>query len=137
MKVFRGAQPYDTENRTLVTPHTAGNDDTAYWKNFGWEKAIASGMQVSGAPFSGKVGFVKTEMSWPITHMVAPKDQALGCTDCHTGAGGRLAGIEGVYLPARDRNGLIDTAGWSIALLTLLGVSGHGLLRIASRRRTH
>ena len=37
MKVFHGAQPYDPENRTLVTPHTAGNDDTAYWKNFGWE----------------------------------------------------------------------------------------------------
>jgi octaheme c-type cytochrome (tetrathionate reductase family) len=137
MKVFRGSQPYDTENRTLVTPHTAGNDDAAYWKNFGWEKAIASGMQVSGAPFSGKVGFVKTEMSWPITHMVAPKDQALGCTDCHTAAGGRLAGIEGVYLPARDRNSLIDTAGFGLALLTLLGVSGHGLLRIASRGRTH
>jgi hypothetical protein len=69
--------------------------------------------------------------------MVAPKDKALVCTDCHTAAGGRLAGIEGVYIPARDRNGLIDTAGWGLALLTLLGVSGHGLLRIASRRRTH
>lgn len=136
MKVFRGSQPYDTENRTLVTPHTAGNDDTAYWKNFGWEKAVASGMQVSGAPFSGKLGFVKTEMSWPITHMVAPKDKALGCTDCHTAAGGRLAGIEGVYLPARDRNVLIDTAGWGLALLTFFGVAGHGLLRFASRRRT-
>ena len=136
MKVFRGQQPVDLVNQTLVTPHTAGNDDTAYWKNFGWEKAIASGMQVSGAPFSGKVGFVKTEMSWPITHMVAPKEKALGCVDCHQ-EGGRLAGIKGVYLPARDHNRLIDTAGWSLALLTLLGVAGHGLLRVVSARRRH
>jgi len=26
----RGSQPYDPVNKTLVTPHTAGNDDTAY-----------------------------------------------------------------------------------------------------------
>ena len=134
MKVMRGQQPYDTVNQTLVTPHTAGSDDKAYWKNFGWEKAIASGMAVSDAPFSGKIGFVKTEMSWPITHMVAPKDQALGCTDCHQKAG-RLAAIEGVYMPARDRHALIDTAGWGLAGLALLGVAGHGLMRTFSRGR--
>ncbi len=78
MKVFRGKQPYDPVNKTLVMPHTAGNDDSGYWKNFDWEKAIADGMQDVGAPFSGKVDFIKTEMSWPITHMVAPKDKALG-----------------------------------------------------------
>jgi hypothetical protein len=26
---------------TLITPHTAGNDDTGYWKNLEWNKAIA------------------------------------------------------------------------------------------------
>ena len=134
MKVMRGQQPYDTVNQTLVTPHTAGSDDKAYWKNFGWEKAIASGMAVSDAPFSGKIGFVRTEMSWPITHMVAPKDQALGCTDCHQKAG-RLAAIEGVYMPARDRHALIDTAGWGLAALALLGVAGHGLMRVVARGR--
>lgn len=133
MKVFRGQQPYDTVNQTLVTPHTAGGGDKAYWKNFGWEKAIASGMQVASAPFSGQVGFVKTQMSWPITHMVAPKDKALGCSDCHQAAG-RLQGIDGVYIPARDRHPLIDTLGWAAAALTLLGVAGHGLLRAVMRR---
>ena len=135
MKVMRGQQPYDTVNQTLVTPHTAGSDDRAYWKNFGWEKAIASGMAVASAPFSGQVGFVKTEMSWPITHMVAPKEKALGCTDCHQ-AQGRLAGVPGVYLPARDRQPLLDMAGWGLVLVTLLGVTGHGLLRATNRRRS-
>ncbi len=134
LKVFRGSQPYDPVNKTLVTPHTAGNDDTAYWKNFGWEKAIESGMKVSGAPFSGKVDFIKTEMSWPITHMVAPKEKALGCVECHS-KDGRLAGITGVYLPGRDSFALMDQAGWLAALATLAGVLGHGALRIAASRR--
>jgi len=134
LKVFRGVQPYDPVNKTLVTPHTAGMDDTAYWTNFGWEKAIATGMKVSGAPFSGEVDFVKTEMSWPITHMVAPKEKALGCVECHSD-NGRLAGIDGVYLPARDRLGQLDRLGWGLALLTLLGVVGHGAMRMASRGR--
>jgi octaheme c-type cytochrome (tetrathionate reductase family) len=136
MKVFRGKQPYDAVNQTLVTPHTAGGGDKAYWKNFGWEKAIESGMQVAGQPFSGRVGFIETEMSWPITHMVAPKDKALGCVGCHQQAG-RLAGVDGVYLPGRDRNRLIDTAGWTLALLALLGVTGHGLMRVRSARKLH
>jgi octaheme c-type cytochrome (tetrathionate reductase family) len=136
MKVMRGQQPYDIENGTLVTPHTAGGDERAYWRSFGWARAIESGMQVADAPFSGRWGFVKTEMSWPITHMVAPKDKALGCAECHSLAG-RLAGITGVYLPARDRNRVIDTAGWAIAVLTLVGVLGHGAMRVVRGRPTH
>ena len=50
MKVMRGTQPYDPVNKTLVMPHTAGNDDTAYWKNFNWEKAIATGMKDATHP---------------------------------------------------------------------------------------
>jgi hypothetical protein len=73
-------------------------------------------------------------MYWPITHMVAPKDKALGCVECHT-KGGRLEGIEGVYLPGRDANPFIDKAGWTLALLTLLGVLGHGVLRIFTARK--
>jgi hypothetical protein len=50
-------------------------------------------------------------MSWPITHMVAPKEKALACVECHS-KDGRLAGIEGVYMPgASDNNKLVDTAG--------------------------
>ncbi len=134
MKVFRGAQPYDPINKTLITPHTAGNDDTGFWKNLAWDKAIPVGMKDSGAPYSGKFEFINTEMSWPITHMVAPKEKALGCVECHA-RDGRLAGIQGVYLPGRDANRMVDTGGWALALLTLLGVTGHGLLRVVNRRR--
>ena len=83
MKVMHGTQPFDPVNHTLVMPHTAGNDKIGYWKNFNWENAIADGMQNMGAPYSGKVDFIKTEMYWPITHMVAPKEDALTCAQCH------------------------------------------------------
>ncbi len=132
MKVFRGSQPYDAVNKTLITPHTAGNDDTGFWKNLDWDKAIPVGMSDSGAPYSGKFDFIRTEMSWPITHMVAPKEKALGCADCHA-ANGRLAGIEGVYLPGRDANAWVDRAGWALALLVLAATAAHGAKRFISR----
>ncbi|MGE5505169.1 MAG: tetrathionate reductase family octaheme c-type cytochrome [Actinomycetota bacterium] len=135
VKVFRGKQPYDPVNHTLVKPHTAGNDDTAYWKNFGWEKAIAVGMNSAGKPFSGQVDFVSTVMSWPSTHMVAPKEKALACTECHVREGGRLDGIEGVYMPRRDRWALMDIVMGLAALGTLGGVAVHGLLRILAHRK--
>ncbi len=134
VKKFGGKQPFDVINKTLITPHTAGNDDTGYWKNLEWNKAIQVGMKTSGTPYSGKYDFIKTEMSWPITHMVAPKEKALGCIECHS-KDGRLTGITGVYLPGRDGNRLFDTAAWSIALLTLLGVLGHGALRFTIHRK--
>lgn len=132
LKVFRGSQPYDPVNKTLITPHTAGNDDTGFWKNLDWDKAIPVGMSDSGAPYSGKFDFIRTEMSWPITHMVAPKDKALGCADCHA-ANGRLAGVEGVYLPGRDANPWVDRAGWALALLVLAATAAHGAKRFVSR----
>ena len=134
IKVFRGKQPYDPVNMTLVTPHTAGNDDTAYWKNFGWEKAIATGMATAGAPFSGKVDFIETQMSWPITHMVAPKEDALSCVQCHA-KDGRLKSVQGIYLPGRGDSRLLDMAGWTLALLTLIGVLIHAAGRIYASRR--
>ena len=135
MKVFRGTQPYDPVNKTLVTPHTAGNDDTGFWKNLDWDKAIAVGMKDSGAPFSGKFDFIKTEMSWPITHMVAPKEKALGCVECHAKQrpAGRITGRVHAR-PRRQHAGRHAPAG-RLALLTLLGVLGHGALRIVSRRK--
>jgi len=74
---------------------------------------------------------------WPITHMVAPKEKALGCVECHA-SGGRLEKVTGIYIPGRsaDHARGLDTSGWAIALLALLGVIGHGLGRfVASGRR--
>jgi hypothetical protein len=136
VKVFRGKQPFDLETQSLVIPHTFGNDNSAYWSNFDWQKSIEAGMASVGARYSGKYGFVATEMSWPITHMVAPKEDTLACEACHS-RNGRLANIEGVYLPGRDRNRVIDFLGWAAALLALIGVIIHGGLRIYAARKGH
>ena len=91
-------------------------------------------MEAAGAKFSGEYKFINTEMSWPITHMVAPKDDALSCQQCHK-KGGRLEGIEGVYIPGRDANPWIDKIGLLVALLTLVGVLVHGAIRIIMSKR--
>jgi len=134
VKVFRGMQPYDPVNKRLVVPHTAGKDDTAYWENFDWEKAITTGMKSADLPFSGKVDFIKTQMSWPITHMVAPAENALVCEDCHS-KDGRLQHIEGVYIPGRDASEWLDRIGWTLAFLSLIGVLVHGALRFFTRSK--
>ena len=100
VKVFRGVQPYDPVNKTLIMPHTYGTDAAAYFKSFNWEKAAAAGMADRGLPFSGKVDFIKSEMTWPLTHMVAPKEQTLACKECHNAKGslanGRLKNLPGL-----------------------------------------
>jgi len=134
VKRFRGKQPYDLEHLTLLVPHTATPDDTALWFNYDWDRALAAGTAAAGQPFSGRFGFVETEMLWPITHMVAPGEQALGCVECHS-RDGRLKAVSGVYLPGRDHSLLLDRAGFGLAGLALLGVLGHGTLRIFTRRK--
>lgn len=89
-KHFTAIQPYDSGNNTLAIPHLFGSDDTAYWKNFDWNKALAAGMEYIGAPYSGQYDFVETEMYWPITHMVSPATDAVRCQECHTKEEGRL-----------------------------------------------
>lgn len=134
VKVFRGKQPYDVGNQTLAVFHTAGNDDAAFWKNYDWEKAMEVGMAATGVKYSGKMDFVKTEMSWPITHMVAPKEDALSCAQCHKEKG-RLENVKGIYMPGTNNTPIIDKLGFGIALLTLLGVLIHGGIRIITSRK--
>lgn len=128
-KVHRGKQAYDPELKNLLVVHTAGEDHTALWHNFDWPKAIQTGMETVGLPWSGKYDFVATEMSWPITHMVAPKDDAVSCAQCHS-ADSRLKGIDGIWLPGLHKNEWLDLAGWAAALLALLGVLIHGAARV-------
>jgi octaheme c-type cytochrome (tetrathionate reductase family) len=133
-KVMRGKQPYDSINNTLVIPHVFGNDDTAYWGNYDWDKAITVGMEYAGAEYSGEYDFIETEMYWPITHMVAPAEDALACESCHTRNQGILEGIEGIYIPGLTKNKTLDTIGWSMSLFTLAGVTVHGLARLLSKK---
>ena len=138
VKVFRGKQPYDIETKSLLVPHTAAgygeNDDTAFWQSYKWEAALKAGAAAVDQPFSGKFDFVKTEMTWPITHMVAPKEDALTCTQCHSKSG-RLQGVEGIYMPGRDNKPWLDTLGWLAVLGTLFGVMVHGGVRIYLSRK--
>jgi hypothetical protein len=46
-----------------------------------------------------------------------------------------MAGIEGVYIPGRDRFVWLDLIGFGVAGLTLLAALGHGLLRIVASTR--
>jgi len=133
VKTFTGKQPIDAGLGTLAVAHTAGKDDAAYWGNYDWEKSLTVGMASVGAEYSGELGFVSTTMRWPITHMVAPKDDALRCKDCHRDHG-RLAGLDGIYMPGRDRSVLLDTGGGLLALLALAGVLVHGGGRIVAHR---
>jgi hypothetical protein len=69
--------------------------------------------------------------------MVAPKEQAVSCVQCHSpAAGSRLAGIGGVYLPARDHHPWIDRLGWLAVAGALAGVLVHAGARILTHRRT-
>jgi octaheme c-type cytochrome (tetrathionate reductase family) len=134
IKRFTGRQPYDVGNNQLLVFHTAGKDDSALWENFNWDKAIEFGMKSIGAEYSGKFAFVDTEMSWPITHMVAPKEDALSCQQCHA-KGGRLDKVPGIYIPARDNIPWLDRIGWLAVFAALIGVLVHGGLRIYLSRK--
>ena len=138
IKVFRGKQPYDPVNSTLIVAHTSGHDDTGYWQNLDWNKAITAGMLSAGKPFSGKVGFIETKMSWPITHMVAPAQDALECQECHK-KDGRLEAIDDIYIPGRHARETLDFVSWGRSTLPLMGVLAHTSVRLFSfyrRKRT-
>jgi hypothetical protein len=133
-KAMRGRQPYDVENKTLLMTHVFGKDPNAFWGNFDWDKALAAGMKDAGAPYSGKFGFVDSVYYWPITHMVAPKEDAVACESCHA-RDGRLKDVNGFYMPGRDRFAALDFAGFALAGLLLAVSLAHLLIRIAASRR--
>ncbi len=87
VKRFTAVQPYDAGKNVLVIPHlfpTNATDTAAYWKGYNWTNAINAGMASVGQTFSGQMGWVNTEMYWVENHMVAPKEEALTCLDCHS-----------------------------------------------------
>lgn len=135
-KIHKGKQPYDKVNKTLLIPHLFGKKGTgAYWADYDWKKALASGMQHAGLPFSGEFDFVETRYVYPTTHMVAPKDNALACVECHHHSRSRLAALSGFYMPGRDRIRALDTLGILIVLGSLVGVFFHGIGRVFAGKR--
>jgi octaheme c-type cytochrome (tetrathionate reductase family) len=81
-KVHRAKQPYDKNEKFLLSPVTAG--EGGYWREFDWHKAFRLGGEITGFKYSGAYGFVTTRMYWPLSHMVSAKDKALKCNDCHS-----------------------------------------------------
>ncbi|MBV6395598.1 MAG: hypothetical protein HFACDABA_01176 [Anaerolineales bacterium] len=84
-KLHVAKQPYDTVNRYLLQPRTAG--EGGFWSTFDWLSALTLGAQDTGMKFSGQYGFAETWMYWPTTHMVQPKEYSLQCDACHADNG--------------------------------------------------
>ncbi len=80
-KVHRAMQHYDKKLDVLLPPVTGG--EGGYWHDFDWDKALRLGAKAAGIEYSGEYGWAKTAMYWPLSHMVAPKEKALRCDDCH------------------------------------------------------
>jgi len=137
VKIHRGDQIYDLENNylILVKLFSEVKGDSAYWKDFNWNLSAQAGMNRVGLPFSGKYDFIKTEMYWPINHMVAPKENALSCGDCHTRENGRLATVNDFYLLGRDRNIILDFIGKWLIIISIIIVIVHNTIRIYSAYR--
>ncbi|MTW21707.1 tetrathionate reductase family octaheme c-type cytochrome [Allochromatium palmeri] len=127
--------PADMGNGTLVYNHLWGEDEDSYWGNYDMGRSIAHGMKQFNLPYSGEYGFVETFSYWPITHMVAPKEEALACSDCHA-ENGRLDGVTGIYMPGRDHNVWVDTIGIIAVIGTLFVILGHALIRFFSSMKT-
>lgn len=81
-KIHKGKQIADKENSYLLPVHLFGKG--GYWKTFDWDKSVITGAKNAGIDYSGKYTWAETEMYWKINHMVAPKEDALGCGDCHS-----------------------------------------------------
>lgn len=137
LKRHRARQPADPVNQILIQPKLYADNpgEGAFWKDFNWQRASEVGMKEAGLPYSGKYDFIETVMNWPVNHMVGTKENTVKCVECHTQNGSRLAGLNDFYMPARDRNGIVETSGIAIIIMTLIGVAGHGAMRIFSSRK--
>jgi hypothetical protein len=80
-KVHRAKQPYDRVHNILLQPVTSG--EGGFWHEFNWDKALRLGSDLMKIKYSGSYGFARTDMYWPISHMVPPASQALRCCECH------------------------------------------------------
>ena len=138
VKIHTAKQPFDPINRILIQPklYADKKGEGAFWKDFNWQTASAEGMKEVGLPFSGKISFMKTEMYWPINHMVASKENTLQCNSCHTRNNSRLAKLTDFYMPGRDYSSLVDTGGKWLLILLITGILIHATIRIIYYRKS-
>ncbi|MCX6162001.1 MAG: cytochrome C, partial [Ignavibacteriae bacterium] len=137
VKIHRAKQPYDPINRILIQPKLFADTkgEGALWKDFDWKRASEVGMKDVNLPFSGSISFIRTQMYWPVNHMVSSKDKSVKCTECHTRNDSRLASLKDFYIPGRDYNAFVEFSGKTIIILSIFGVAIHGTIRIYSSRK--
>ncbi|MFO7752301.1 MAG: tetrathionate reductase family octaheme c-type cytochrome [Desulfobacteraceae bacterium] len=130
-KIHKGKQPYDKVHKRLLAPLLTG--EKGYWTTFDMQEALTIGNRTLDIEYSGEFDYVETTYAYPSTHMVAPKEKALNCTECHIRENGRIAELSGIYLPGRDRLKILDTIGWLAVFGALAAVVLHGLGRFFSK----
>ncbi len=137
VKVHRSKQIYDCKQKMIIQPklYAEKKGEGAYWKDFDWDLAAKLGMKSVGQDYSGSFCFVRTEMYWPINHMVSPKEETLSCKECHSRKNSRLAELTDFYMPGRNRNATIDLIGIFLIFGSALGVFVHAGLRVFSYRK--
>jgi hypothetical protein len=86
-KIHRATHPYDAQNNYFIIPKLAG--ENGYWVEFDWPLALETGARITGLEYSGEYGFARSDMYWPLNHMVTESSEALQCTACHS-TNGRL-----------------------------------------------
>lgn len=130
VKVHRGKQMYDTETKELMNLKLFAEDPGtgAFWTDLDFDTAAILGMEYNERYYSGSYDFVRTDAYWPLSHQVAPKEQTLTCTECHS-RDGRLANLNDFYLPGKTYNAYLDGFGIIVIILSVLGVISHGIGR--------
>ncbi len=121
---FVASSPTTRVNKTLITPHTAGNDDTGLLEEPGVGQGHRSRDEGSPAHRTrASSTSSRRRCRGPSPTWWRRRKRHWAAWNAMP-ADGRLAGIDGCLHARRDANALIDKAGWALALLTLLGVTG-------------
>jgi octaheme c-type cytochrome (tetrathionate reductase family) len=137
VKIHRAKQPYDPVLKRIVQPKTfsAHKGDGGFWNDFDWNSSIQHGMKYIGLPYSGQYTFARTEMYWPLNHMVAPKENVVKCSECHTRDNSRIGNLKDFYMPGRNYNATVEIFGAAAIIISLLGVGIHASVRIISKKK--
>ncbi|PID93788.1 MAG: cytochrome C [Bacteroidetes bacterium] len=132
VKIHRGRQAWDPVLKHIIQVKLWDKEKGkgGLWKDFDYVRAIEEGTKATNMPWSGTYDFVDTEMTLLLSHMVAPKESAVTCKECHTRGDGRLEKLEGFYMPGRNYNATVEKGGLLLIIMSLLGVLIHGGLRI-------
>ncbi|HEX9023028.1 MAG TPA: tetrathionate reductase family octaheme c-type cytochrome [Geobacteraceae bacterium] len=78
-KTYTGKQPMDAQYKYL----SVFQQYKGLWDTLNWQKSLEDGN--NALPYSGKYRFVSTVSYIGQNHMIAPKEQALACGECHMG----------------------------------------------------